>query len=696
MLGVAACVIVSFVNQFFGYRTNAIAITSVCSQIVSLPLGKLMAATLPRRKFKFPFTNWTFSFNPGPFNIKEHVLITIIANAGNGGIYAVDIITAVKAFYHRKLNPLAAYLLCLTTQMLGYGWAGLFRKYLVDSPHMWWPNNLIQVSLFRTLHEDEKRPKGGLSRMQFFLTVFIISFCYYVFPGYLIPSISMFSVTCWIWKNSVAANIVGSGQHGLGIGSFGLDWSTISYNGSPLAYPAFAIYNIMAGFVITVYIITPIIYLTNTYNAKRFPIITPHVFDSDGQLYNITRILNQETFSINLKEYENYSQLNISAFFAITYGLSFASLTAVLSHVLLFNGKSIWKLWKETAKSANDKFADVHMRLMKRNYKAVPQWWFIILLLVVFGLSLFTCEGFGKQLQLPYWGIILACAIAFFFTLPVGVITATTNQTPGLNVVTEMVIGYIYPGKPLANVSFKTYGYISMIQALFLLQDLKLGHYMKIPPRSMFVAQLVGTIVTSSVYFGTSWWLLESIPNICNVALLPESSPWTCPGSDVFYYASIIWGVLGPLRMFGKLGLYSKMNYFFLIGALAPVPVWLLSRKFPEKKWIKLINMPILIGATANMPPSRSVNYITWFVVGFIFNVVIYKKYKGWWTRHNYVLSAAMDAGVAFMAILLFFSLQNYNIYGAEWWGNASNDHCPYASCPTAPGVVADGCPVFH
>ena len=193
--------------------------------------------------------------------------------------------------------------------------------------------------MIRTLHEDEKRPKGGLSRMQFFLTVFIISFCYYVFPGYLIPSISMFSVTCWIWKNSVAANIVGSGQHGLGIGSFGLDWSTISYNGSPLAYPAFAIYNIMAGFVITVYIITPIIYLTNTYNAKRFPIITPHVFDSDGQLYNITRILNQETFSINLKEYENYSQLNISAFFAITYGLSFASLTAVLSHVLLFNGK---------------------------------------------------------------------------------------------------------------------------------------------------------------------------------------------------------------------------------------------------------------------------------------------------------------------------------------------------------------------
>ena len=62
-------------------------------------------------------------------------------------------------------------------------------------------------------------------------------------------------------------------------------------------------------------------------------------------------------------------------------------------------------------------------------------------------------------------------------------------QQPGLNVITELVIGYIYPGKPLANVSFKTYGYISMAQALSFLLDFKLGHYMKIPPRSMFIVQ---------------------------------------------------------------------------------------------------------------------------------------------------------------------------------------------------------------
>lgn len=63
-------------------------------------------------------------------------------------------------------------------------------------------------------------------------------------------------------------------------------------------------------------------------------------------------------------------------------------------------------------------------------------------------------------------------------------------QQPGLNVITELIVGYLYPGRPLANVTFKTYGYISMSQALWLLQDFKLGHYMKIPPRSMFVVQV--------------------------------------------------------------------------------------------------------------------------------------------------------------------------------------------------------------
>lgn len=207
--------------------------------------------------------------------------------------------------------------------------------------------------------------------------------------------------------------------------------------------------------------------------------------------------------------------------------------------------------------------------------------------------------------------------------------------------------------------------------------------------------QLAGTLAASSCYFGTSWWLLTTVKNICDPSKLPKGSPWTCPGDEVFYNASIIWGVIGPLRMFTKHGVYPEMNWFFLVGLLAPIPGWLLSRKFPKVEWLKLINMPVILGATALMPPAKPVHYLMWFAVGIFFNVYVYRQHRAWWGRHNYILSAALDAGVAFMAVLVYFTLQSKGISGPEWWGQDSTDHCPLAKCPTAPGVKVPGCPVL-
>jgi OPT family oligopeptide transporter len=267
-------------------------------------------------------------------------------------------------------------------------------------------------------------------------------------------------------------------------------------------------------------------------------------------------------------------------------------------------------------------------------------------------------------------------------------------QQPGLNIITELIIGYLYPGKPLANVVFKTYGYISMGQALTFVSDFKLGHYMKIPPISMFFAQLAGTVTASTVHFATAWWLLTTVKNVCDVDTLPEGSPWTCPGDDVFYNASIIWGVVGPLRMFGRLGNYWQMNYFFLVGLLAPVPVWLLCRWYPRNAFFKNTSIPLIFAGAGGLLPARSVNFIMWGFIGILFNYFIYRRHKAWWMRHNYVLAAGLDAGVAFMGVLTFISLGYFDIYGVQWWGGVADDHCPLASCPTAPGVVAKGCPV--
>ncbi|CDY11969.1 BnaC03g13950D [Brassica napus] len=660
-LGLVSCILLAFVNQFFSFRSNQLWVSSVAAQVLTLPLGKFMAATLPTN----PWTKWSWSFNPGPFNVKEHVLISIFANTGAGGAYATSIITIVKAFYHRQLNVAAAMLLTQTTQLLGYGWAGIFRKFLVESPYMWCLSNLVQVSLFRALHEKDLQ-KGQQTRLRFFLIVF------------------------------VTAQIVGSGLKGLGIGSFGLDWSRVAgFLGSPLAVPFFAIANFFAGFFIFLYILLPIFYWSNAYDAQKFPFYTSQTFEQTGHSYNITRILNEKDFDINLDAYNDYSKLYLSVMFALLYGLSFASLFATISHVALYDGKFIWGIWKKTTTATKDKLGDVHSRLMKKNYQAVPQWWFIAVLVASFAFALYTCEGFDKQLQLPWWGLILACAIAMFFTLPIGVIQATTNHQVGLNVITELIIGYLYPGKPLANVAFKTYGYISMSQALCFVGDFKLGHYMKIPPRSMFIVQLVATVVSSTVCFGTTWWLITSVENICNTDFLPVGSPWTCPGYEVFYNAPIIWGVIGPRRMFTKEGIYPGMNWFFLVSILAPVPFWYSSKKFPEKKWLKHIHIPLIFSAVSSMPQAKAVHYWSWTIVGVVFNYYIFRRFKSWWARHNYILSAALDAGTAIMGVLIFFVFQNNDVSLPDWWGLENSDHCNLAHCPTAKGVVVKGFPVF-
>ncbi|KAF5731303.1 oligopeptide transporter 9 [Tripterygium wilfordii] len=688
VLGLSSCVILSFVNQFFWYRTQPLTVSAISAQIAVVPLGHLMARLLPKRVF-LQGTRWQFSMNPGPFNVKEHVLITIFANSGAGTVYATHILTAVKLLYKRKLTFFPAFLVMITTQVLGFGWAGIFRKYLVEPGEMWWPYILVQVSLFRALHDKDKRPKGGSTRMQFFLIVLASSFAYYVFPGYLFAMLTSFSWVCWLAPKSVLVQQLGSGMQGLGLGSFALDWSTISsYLGSPLASPWFATANVAVGFFLIMYVMTPIMYWLDVYKAKTFPIFSSRLFAWNGEKYDILSIIDSK-FHLDRNAYAKSGPLHLSTFFAMTYGLGFATLSATVVHVFLFNGS---ELWSQTRKAfGGNKKIDIHTRLMKK-YKTVPTWWFVGILVVNIAVILFACEYYNESLQLPWWGVLLACGLALFFTLPIGIISATTNQQPGLNIITEYIIGYMYPERPVANMCFKVYGYISMAQALTFLMDFKLGHYMKIPPRAMFMAQVVGTVLAVLVYQVTAWWLMEDIANLCDTDLLPADSPWTCPMDRVFFDASVIWGLVGPRRIFGDLGEYGNVNWFFLGGAIAPLLVWLAHKAFPDKKWIAYIHMPVLLGSTSMMPPATAVNFIAWLIMGFLFGFIFFRYRQEWWKRYNYVLSGGLDAGTAFMTILIFLTLGTKGI-GLDWWGN-NLDGCPLAACPTAKGVVKDGCPV--
>ena len=56
---------------------------------------------------------------------------------------------------------------------------------------------------------------------------------------------------------------------------------------------------------------------------------------------------------------------------------------------------------------------------------------------------------------MPVWALVMALVISAIYTVPVGIIQAITNQQIALNVVTELIVGYALPGKPIAMMMFK-------------------------------------------------------------------------------------------------------------------------------------------------------------------------------------------------------------------------------------------------
>jgi OPT family oligopeptide transporter len=116
VLGITANIVITIINTFFGYRTEPLHVSAIVIQIAALPIGRLMAGVLPREPIGFPLIPWRFSLNPGPFNVKEHVLITTFAYTGSGAMGAM-LVNVVKAFYKRKLDFIPSLLFVLATQV---------------------------------------------------------------------------------------------------------------------------------------------------------------------------------------------------------------------------------------------------------------------------------------------------------------------------------------------------------------------------------------------------------------------------------------------------------------------------------------------------------------------------------------------------------------------------------------------------
>ncbi|KAH6897285.1 OPT oligopeptide transporter protein-domain-containing protein [Thelonectria olida] len=660
-IGLLLVVFGASMNTLFSLRQPSISVGALIAQIIAWPMGHGWAKWFPESVSIF---GRRISLNPGPFNVKEHAIIVVMASVSFSVAYATDIILAQVIFYKQNFGIPFQLLLTISTQSLGYGIAGILRKFLVYPASMIWPETLVAVTLMNAMYEKNDRPDptilgGTMHRYKWFGIITGCAFAYYFIPGFFAQFLSMFAFATWLAPQSPIVNQLFGGQTGLSLIPITFDWTQVAgYVGSPLIPPWHAIANTLIGVVSFFIFSASFLHYSGVWYAWYLPMSDSSTYDNTGARYNTSRVLTSD-FTLDEEAYKNYSPLFISTTFAMSYGLSFAAISSLVVYTWLYNRKQIWQQYRN---STNEK-PDIHMKLM-RKYKEAPTWWYMSLFGVMLGVGFFAVLGYPTNLT--WWAFLLAIFISFGFALPIGIIQAVTNTQIGLNVLTEFIFGYIQPGRPLALMIFKTFGYITMSQALSFVSDLKFGHYMKIPPRTMFLSQVVATTFSCFIQIIVLNLSLNNIEDVCE---LHQENHFTCPGGRVFFSASIIWGLLGPARMFSPGQIYSGLFLFFIIGAVAPIIFYFAAKKWPKSP-AKYLMAPLIFGGAGAIPPATPLNYLSWGMVGFVFQFWIKKRHFKWWSRLNFLTSSALDLGLALATLVIFFAFTLHGVEPPSWWGN--------------------------
>ncbi|KAJ7238969.1 OPT oligopeptide transporter protein-domain-containing protein [Mycena rebaudengoi] len=676
-----------FINQFFSIRVPSIYIYSNVAQVLAYPFAKLLEATLPQRSFTT--FGWTWSLNPGPFNAKEHMLITIMANVGFHTPYTTQIVWVqylplyfnqswATGFGYQILGELLValgpieinYVMC---RFSGYGLAGITRRFLVYPAARIWPTNLGIIALNRAFHAEKQTTANGwsMSRMRWFLYCFCSMFVYFWFPDFIFQSLSYFNWMTWIAPDNVHLAAITGSISGLGLNPLPtFDWNQFVVFVDPLIFPFFSTFNTFLGSLVTLPIIVALWY-TNTWYTGYLPINSNRVFDNSGKVYNVSNAVGSNTLFDQTK-FENYSPAYLSAGILMIYGVYFALYTATVTHTFLYHRHEIAHGFRSlfSRKKTSEVHPDVHVRLMM-SYKEVPEWQYLMILVMAIAIGAAGIGAYPTQTSpavVLYGGELIMLVLLFvasqaakvflaaIFLVPIGIILSITNVTLTLNAAfgfqariswsgfsLSLTLSLFLPGNAVAMNYFKAYGYVTTSHTLTFAQDLKLAHYMHIPPVLTFWAQIWATIVSSFLSINS------------------------------FFTASVLWGTLGPKRMFGAGGIYNGLLYCFPIGLILPIPVFMLRKRF---KVLEYFHLPVFLTGGLTWTPYSMANVWPAVPVAYVFNVLIKRRYIQWWSKYNYITTTAFSSAIAICAVVIFFAVQWPGVT-IDWIGNKQ----PFQGC---------------
>ncbi|KAF9557282.1 OPT oligopeptide transporter [Agrocybe pediades] len=640
-------------GQIFYFRPQTVSVSQLFLQIISYIMGKAMEEVLPgpgSERFKTADTRFWRWVNPGPFNIKEHVAITVMASTASSSALAISIFAAQDLYYNVRPNAGVGIFTLIASQLIGYGMAGIMRSFLVYPTFAVYPQLMPTVQLFEALHKGQSAVMQK-KRLKFFWIIFIAIFVWEWFPEYIAPTLTGISIFCLAnQKSAWFTRIFGgaAGNEGLGVFSICFDWAYVGAGGGSIGSlftPLSTQLSLYGGTAVCI-IAFCACYARNTWNTQNFPFLTQLLYYENGTEYDQLSILNDD-FTLNMDKLA-VQGLPWYAASQLLYKISRTMyIGAAITHFFLWHFKTVYNIVKDWR---NGECQDPHYQKMKV-YKEISNWWYLGIFVVTTGIALGTT--YAAKSGLPWWGLFIALIFAWLFVPIIGTLNATVGYAPSIENMVQMVGGAVIPGKPVANMYFTMYGYNPVVQSLALLRDLKMGQYAKLPPSVTFATQFIGTIIGGLLNFVIMKTVLAANREVLRD--VQGTNVWSGQQVQSYNSAAVAWGALGkPLYATGTR--YGFVPYMLLAGLGFPIPFWLLHRKYP-KVGFNYVFTPVLVAELGILSVGINSSIFTSFLLA-IFSQYYLRKYRAtWFRKYNFLLSAALDGGTSVMVFVYTFAV---------------------------------------
>ncbi|KAG6916052.1 hypothetical protein DXG01_008625 [Tephrocybe rancida] len=623
---------------------QTVAVSTMFLAIISYVMGMSLAAIIP--------THGVFRYlNPHPFNKKENAFIVIMSSAAATSALGTEVLAVQRLFYKIDPNPGATVLL-YPSKML-------------------YPGIIPLVSMFDMLFKDAA---GAKKKIRVFWIVFGVIFIWEIFPEWMFPLLTGFSIFCLADQRSQDfTRIFGgsNGNEGLGILSICFDWQYISGGLNPMAIPLKAQFSNFIGYILCIVVFVAV-YYRNIWESKSFPFLSQELFYANGTVYDQLRILNDK-FEVD----RDLLLQEGLPFYAGTWVVQLLTtnlgMAATFTHLLLWNRHDLRNAWAWMKPSAlkrmwsnfdirfwrddgmregvdEDEDIDPHYREMLK-YPDSPNSWYFACLAASILMALVII--YKTDSTLPWWGFIVAILLATVSIIFFGSLYAITGLQFIIQPFVQMIGGFIHPGKPMANMYFVLFSYNSVNQALLLLRDLKIAQYTKLPPRAAFTAQIIGTLFGAVLNFVLMNSIIDNQRDI--LLSVQGTNIWSGQQPQQYNSQAIAWGGLSH-ELFASGQRYQFVAFAYIIGLFVPVPFWIVHRYFPKLR-ADYLYTPVIC------------YYIGWLCVGINSSITVYfsiawfsqwylrTRYPEWFAKYNYIVAAALDGGTQARCLGRFSSI---------------------------------------